>query len=312
MFSLSLWLGNKPVFILLLFTCSFVSAQNLVPNGDFEFYTQCPDFQFQTNRAFPWYDPNNNSSDYYNSCAGTSNDVGVPLNFFGYQEAHSGSGYCGFAGSCGPIGDCAEYIATPLITPLKAGKTYCLSLWIANSDSSCWINNGIGAYLNEDSITFSTGQIHNISPQVVFTDIVSDTNWKYLESSFIANGGEFYLLLSNVAGNNFDTTVLCNNQAWSFSYYYVDDVSLVDCSYLLDEFEVPNIFTPNQDNVNDVWNLSTVGNVKVSIVNRWGNIVFEQEGNKISWDGQDQTEGVYYYKIETKNTVKTGFIQLMR
>ncbi len=323
LFSLSLWLGNKPVFILLLVTCSFVSAQNLVPNGDFEQYWVCPNGASNlynppvfpiTNPYSPkyWYDPNGYSSDYFNTCSTLPTETGVPYNGFGYQEPHSGNGYCGFSVGCTPYGDCAEYIATPLISPLVSGQIYCVGFWLALSDSACIANNGIGAYLSTDSITFATGQIHGITPQVTFGEIISDTNWIYLESSFVANGEESYLLISNVAESNYDIIQVCNDSTWLVSYYYIDDVYLTACSYLQDEFEIPNVFTPNNDQNNDYWSLNTKVPIKVTLMNRWGNVIFETSGKQINWDGGDCSEGIYFYKIETENTVKTGFIQLVR
>ena len=40
-----------------LFSAFIGGSQNLVPNGDFEFFTSCPTSFSQTNLAFPWYDP---------------------------------------------------------------------------------------------------------------------------------------------------------------------------------------------------------------------------------------------------------------
>lgn len=75
--------------------------------------------------------------------------------------------------------------------------------------------------------------------------------------------------------------------------------------------QIPNVFTPNDDGINDVFSVSVDGakEIKISIVNRWGNIVYEYWNNSISspstltiWDGKSHGEnvsdGVYYYTIE--------------
>ena len=72
---------------------------------------------------------------------------------------------------------------------------------------------------------------------------------------------------------------------------------------------IPNVFTPNGDNVNDFFFLKATSLTDISVVifNRWGQKVYElttSVGN-ISWDGKDQygkevAEGVYYYVIKAK------------
>jgi len=69
---------------------------------------------------------------------------------------------------------------------------------------------------------------------------------------------------------------------------------------------VPNIFTPNDDNINDVFKpiLTFVSpeNFKFTIYNRWGEIIFETSDPKEGWNGKIKNkkckEGVYYYKIQ--------------
>ena len=72
---------------------------------------------------------------------------------------------------------------------------------------------------------------------------------------------------------------------------------------------LPNVFTPNNDGVNDFFNIKV--NLPVTynlvILNRWGNVVFENEdklskGTHKLWNGDAQNDelvndGVYFYKI---------------
>jgi gliding motility-associated-like protein len=66
----------------------------------------------------------------------------------------------------------------------------------------------------------------------------------------------------------------------------------------------PNVFSPNNDNANDLWQFITFTNVReieFVIINRWGNVVFESSDLNLSWDGKnkggdDVSEGVYFYK----------------
>lgn len=75
----------------------------------------------------------------------------------------------------------------------------------------------------------------------------------------------------------------------------------------------PNVFTPNGDNINDVWNikyLDTYPNASVEVFNRNGTrVFFSNLGYKTPFDGTFQNEplpvGVYYYIINPRNGRKT-------
>jgi gliding motility-associated-like protein len=70
-------------------------------------------------------------------------------------------------------------------------------------------------------------------------------------------------------------------------------------------FEVPNVFTPNGDGKNDVWNihgLETYPDLTVKVFNRWGDSVFESDkGYTEPWDGTyngtDSPSATYYFII---------------
>jgi gliding motility-associated-like protein len=67
---------------------------------------------------------------------------------------------------------------------------------------------------------------------------------------------------------------------------------------------IPNTFTPNNDGVNDVWNilnLDSYPTVTVEIFNRYGAQVYYSKGYSIPWDGRykgaELPVGTYYYII---------------
>jgi len=73
------------------------------------------------------------------------------------------------------------------------------------------------------------------------------------------------------------------------------------------KMEVPNVFTPNGDKVNDIFRLiaSNLSEISVSIFDRWGNKVYEltSDTGNFGWDGKNQSgkdcaAGVYFYVIK--------------
>jgi len=72
-----------------------------------------------------------------------------------------------------------------------------------------------------------------------------------------------------------------------------------------EEISVQNVFTPNGDNFNDFFMVTSNGGfpLKLKVFTRAGILVYEAEGTNILWDGyaasgQQLKEGVYFYTIE--------------
>ncbi len=89
---------------------------------------------------------------------------------------------------------------------------------------------------------------------------------------------------------------------------------------------IPNAFSPNEDGVNDGFNVTGISivDVKLSIFNRWGDQIFYSEGrNNRDWDGSvvgmpnKAQEGVYVYQVIVKDVwgyshEKVGQVYLVR
>ena len=64
------------------------------------------------------------------------------------------------------------------------------------------------------------------------------------------------------------------------------------------DLTVPNVFTPNADGRNDVFNIDNVlsyPNSSMVIYNRWGRKVYESSNYQGDWDGEKCPAGVYYF-----------------
>jgi gliding motility-associated-like protein len=77
---------------------------------------------------------------------------------------------------------------------------------------------------------------------------------------------------------------------------------------------VPNIITPNGDQQNDVFKISTsLTRSKLEIYNRWGRKVYEQSNYANNWGGDNQPAGVYYYLLTDSRGVQTkGWLEVVR
>jgi gliding motility-associated-like protein len=70
----------------------------------------------------------------------------------------------------------------------------------------------------------------------------------------------------------------------------------------LTHFFIPNVFSPNGDNINDYldWKIDGIGEFKISVYNRWGDKVYQTEDIEEFWDGGKESSGVYYYIMTGK------------
>ena len=88
---------------------------------------------------------------------------------------------------------------------------------------------------------------------------------------------------------------------------------------------IPNVFTPNGDDVNEYWRITLPTGAKLKeleVYNRWGNIIFESEGTIKPWfgrtsSGEPCSEGVYFYVLKYANAKgeeqkKNGYVSLFR
>ena len=76
------------------------------------------------------------------------------------------------------------------------------------------------------------------------------------------------------------------------------------CTDNCPEYELPNIFTPNGDNLNDQYipvKNKYIKDVDFVMYNRWGEVVFETSDPALKWDGKSKqmkqpvSDGTYYY-----------------
>jgi len=79
---------------------------------------------------------------------------------------------------------------------------------------------------------------------------------------------------------------------------------------------IPNIFTPNNDGVNDLFFIKSanLSEINASIFDRWGHLVYllKNEKGRIEWDGKNQfgkecAEGTYFYTIKATGADGNAF-----
>ena len=206
-----------------------VGAQNLVPNGSFEEYSECPMGFDQVIRATGWT-RFRGSPDYFHGCD-SSHFVGVPLNFGGYQGAHSGEGYCGGYCWCETAYNVREQIGEELIQPLLVGVpvnvSFCYSITSGGAQENYrFTATGLAMGFSMDPF-YIDGPISLPNWSALSVDsLVYDTlSWHCIEGVFVPDSAYRYVIIGGLYDDELVLVDTLNDGGlYNCAYTYFDDV----------------------------------------------------------------------------------------
>ncbi|MEZ0611653.1 T9SS type B sorting domain-containing protein [Fibrella sp. WM1] len=202
------WAFVRKLLVALLLPLGAI-AQELIPNGGFETYLNCPKQDNLLSEAAPWYNPNRATPDFYHTCFNTG-QMDLP--------PHSGQGLGRLFMDLG----WAEYMATPLKKPLDAGEAYQFELYISSATPTRYPSSSFGAYFSQQPLNSPLKDLLSVSGQVQVLDnspqrLPQRLQWEQLGGCFVARGGESHVTI----GNFVKLPVLLG-----YYYLFIDDVSL--------------------------------------------------------------------------------------
>lgn len=191
--------------------------------------------------------------------------------------------------------------------------------------------------INNGTYTVVANNGHCLSPEAEVILTINDV------PNFTLNAkcnGASYMITATPLNNSFDVNTV--SYSWTGSNGFTSSVNPVDITHLspgtytltvtdgngcdgIENIdissticEIPNAITPNNDGLNDSFNLSGLNVLKLEIYSRWGRKVYEKNGYIDEWHGQNSEGGIlpdstYYYIIELNtNEMKTGWIFLSK
>jgi gliding motility-associated-like protein len=136
---------------------------------------------------------------------------------------------------------------------------------------------------------------------------IIDSTYDLLDTTFVHSG------LFTIAGCYYVTAIDSSHNESPPSNLLCFDID--QCS----PYQLPNVFTPNGDQINDIFGpflpYNFVEKVDMHIYNRWGKIVFKTADPDINWDGKDQTsrrdcaDGVYFYICDVYERRLSGLVK---
>lgn len=181
--------------------------QNLVPNGSFEQYRNCPHHDNQLEEAIPWYNPNKATPDFYNHCFDFGQLILPPHSGNGVAHLYIDQGW-------------AEYLGVKLKQPLVAKECYYFEMYVATDTPAKYLPGTIGAYVTVDSVKGKTIDIIKGFPQIVDNtpkNAITRLTWFKISGFITALGGEQFLTIGSY---------LLEPPFLGYFYLFVDDVSL--------------------------------------------------------------------------------------
>lgn len=252
----------KYTLLALLGFISLRAQVNLVPNPSFEEHYQIPSGTSQIYYCQHWFSATGGGGtpDYFSTFSNGSN-VDIPENTYGYEDAEDGDFYAGIFIYHGVFSFAVEYIECKLIQPLLP-KRYCVEFYVSLADStSRYAVNNIGLFFSPDSIyTDTIRRLVEFTPQFININnpLTNKIGWTKISGSFVAQGGEQYMVMGNFNLPENDDTVQVPGYeglgANKSGYIYIDSVSVQLCDEVgigeneLEKIEIyPN---PAQDFVN--------------------------------------------------------------
>jgi len=224
------------ILIPILIIPNLAFSQNLVLNPSFEDTIPCAVYPGEPQlRPYFWFEANGGSTDFFNTSNNCPYGGGVPQSVMGYQFPENGSAFFGFS-IWGPTAGAnyREYIEGFLADTLQLNHTYLVSFYVSPADNCNYFTDDIGAYFSVDSVkNWANGSNLPYAPQVENTqgNVLNDTlNWMLVSGTFTAQGGEKFITIGNFKDDANTTLVNFQSGPNDFGYYFIDDVSVVDCT----------------------------------------------------------------------------------
>jgi gliding motility-associated-like protein len=155
-------------------------------------------------------------------------------------------------------------------------------------------------YTNED-ISETNNPSLNVDSLVVANYNSNEDLWSYNIGECETNSSEKTVTINNLSSDDF------------LKYWTLTIPDIINPN---ENITVPNGFTPNNDNINDLWVIDGIEKYpdnSVIVYNRWGKKIYETKNYSNTWDGDDNPSGAYYYiiQLDNENTV-SGNVNILK
>ncbi len=193
-------------------------------------------------------------------------------------------------------------VSNPEVSPTAGPITYTLTVY---SEYGCMASDEVVVDISE--VTVDAG----IDPGLILegeeVSLQATTNGSFI--SWTDLGTEDTIFSGPLAGNEVIRLLPAESTVYevvSWNDLGCEDRSTVSV-IVLPPIRIPNVFTPNDDGINDSWEITNIENyvnAEIKVINRWGNDVFKYKGvYEGTFDGNNGRGiplpvGTYYFEVE--------------
>jgi len=130
-----------------------------------------------------------------------------------------------------------NFLGTPLLQPLDAGKKYNVVFYLSLMDSMRIACKNIGVHFSTGRPDGNLDSLLSLEPQIRYVGdfLIDKEGWMEVSGSFTAQGGEDFITIGNFDGyinsdtlNLHDGGVLPNIGYWETAAYFMDHVTVVE------------------------------------------------------------------------------------
>jgi gliding motility-associated-like protein len=155
-------------------------------------------------------------------------------------------------------------------------------------------------------VTPQCGQVADFSAEILTGNYVIDQLYWTITGIGDFNTQEFTTTFTS-PGNYIGTLFIEGENGCDFN---TPLLFTIIPSVTIENLEIPNVLTPNNDGINDVLTINSLfvdcTEFTLYIINRWGNLVYEMNNQSLLFKGEDQNgnkleQGVYFYRLITND-----------
>lgn len=209
-----------------------LTGQNLVKNGSFELYNQCPVGFMEIENCQFITQPTLGTSDFFHTCA-AGTPAWVPNNGGGGQNAYNGNGYGGFV-TYVMFGTYREYIQLELSQPLTVGTEYTVCMQVSLAGFSMYASNAIGAAFTIGDYNAGNDGLLALPAAYYSPTVITDTtNWTTISFNFTPTQAYDRIIVGSFLQNGSITAPQVpytpppsTSGSDVSAYYYIDAISV--------------------------------------------------------------------------------------